>query len=343
MLTLQWPLVLLALPLPYLVYRFAPVIKRQESKVFAPSLMILAEEREQKTVPSRKILLALAAVAWCALVLSASRPIYVGELESITSSDRNMMLAVDISKSMLEEDMEMNRRMVNRLQAVKNVVADFVSERQGDRLGLILFGEQAYIQTPLTFDLGTLKKLLDEAVVGLAGGRTAIGDAIGLAVKRLQNLPESNRVVILLTDGQNTAGEIEPLQAAKLAAQAGVKIYTVGIGADEMIVQGFFGPQRVNPSRDLDEKTLTAISHSTGGQYYRARNLADLANIYAELDQLEAIEIEEQKVRPEKALYPYPLGFAFLLLTLIVAIKQPSIQAHLLQNLFSRRTDKSNS
>lgn len=322
MLTLTWPLMLLALPLPLLVYFFAPRRKQEQGEVFAPSLMIMAEQKAQSHEKPHLIFYVLAALIWVSLVLASTRPTYVGEPQAINDNDRNMMLAVDISQSMLEEDMAFRGRLINRLQAVKAVMSDFIIKRQGDRLGLILFGARAYIQTPLTFDLDTLKTLLDEAVVGLAGGKTAIGDAIGLAVKRLQNLPESHRVLILLTDGQNTAGEIEPLQAAKLAAQAGVKIHTIGIGADELIKQGFFGPRRVNPSRDLDEVTLTSISQQTGGNYYRARNLEELDEIYAELDAIEAIKVEEQMIRPEKSLFHYPLISSFIFAFLFILFKQ---------------------
>jgi Ca-activated chloride channel family protein len=321
MLSLQWPWLLTLLPLPLLVYFLAPKRDIKISEVYAPSLMILADAKpNQQQKPSWLIIL-LTAIAWCCLIVAACRPIFVGEPKSVTNSDRNMMLAVDISQSMLEEDMTFQGRQINRLQAVKAVLTGFIERRQGDRLGLILFGERAYIQTPLTFDLATLQQLLDEAVVGLAGKRTAIGDGIGLAVKRLQDLPESNRVVILLTDGQNTAGEIEPLQASKLAAQAGVKVYTVGIGADEMVVQGFFGPRRVNPSRDLDESTLTTIAKDTGGQYYRARNPEELESIYTILDQLEEIEVEDQVIRPEKSLFHIPLGFSLLFAALLFLIQ----------------------
>lgn len=308
MLSFYWPWLFLLLPLPYLIWRFTPALERSQSKVFAPSLMILADEQAtQKSINAKPAILVLAVIAWCLLITAAARPTFVGELQAIKATDRNMMLAVDLSLSMKEEDMQIRGRAVNRLQAVKAVVSEFIDRRKGDRLGLILFGSKAYIQTPLTFDLKTLNILLDEAALGLAGRNTAIGDAIGLGVKRLMELPESNRVLILLTDGKNTAGEVEPLQAAQLAKQAGVKIYTIGIGADEMIVQGFFGPRRVNPSQDLDEATLTQIATQTGGQYYRARNLEELNNIYAELDRLEAIESEAQKIRPEKALYWYAL------------------------------------
>jgi len=324
MLSLQWPLLLLALPLPWLVYRFAPAYKTEQSQVFAPSLMMLAEQKEMQTAKPHISLWVLAAAAWLCLVLAATRPTFVGEPQAITSSDRNMMLAVDLSDSMKEEDMAFQGRLVNRLQAVKAVLTEFITKRQGDRLGLILFGSKAYVQTPLTFDLETLQILLDEATFGLAGRKTAIGDAIGLSVKRLLDLPESNRVLIILTDGQNTAGEIEPLQAAKLAAQAGVKIYTIGIGADELVIQGFFGPKRINPSRDLDEVTLTTIAQDTGGQYYRARNLAELEQIYSVLDALETIEMEEQSIRPEKSLFHYPLGLSLLLASCLYLMQLPA-------------------
>ncbi len=336
MLSLQWPLMLLALPLPYLIYRFVPAYKTQQSQVFAPSLMMLAEQKEMQASKPHVSLWALASLVWLCLLIAASRPTYVGEPQAITASDRNMMLAVDLSDSMKEEDMAFQGRLVNRLQAVKAVLTDFVTKREGDRLGLILFGSKAYVQTPLTFDLTTLQILLDEATFGLAGRKTAIGDAIGLSVKRLLDLPESNRVLILLTDGQNTAGEIEPLQAAKLAAQAGVKIYTIGIGADELVVQGFFGPKRINPSRDLDEVTLTAIANVTGGQYYRARNLEELEQIYSVLDALEAIEMEEQSIRPEKSLFHYPLTLALILASLLYLLQLPAF----IKLLSTTRTSK---
>lgn len=322
MLSLHWPWLLLALPLPLLVYYFVPAQQQSSSQVFAPSLMMLAEQKKQGVQKPSLIMYGLMALAWFCLVLACTRPIFVGEPKAITETDRNMMLAVDISGSMAEEDMAVQGRLINRLQAVKVVLTDFIAQRKGDRLGLILFGSKAYIQTPLTFDLTTLEQLLNEAALGLAGKQTAIGDAIGLGVKRLQSLPESNRVLILLTDGQNTAGEIEPLQAAKLAAQAGVKIYTVGIGADELIKQGFFGPRRVNPSRDLDEPTLIEIAKSTGGDYFRARNLEELDRIYALLDNLEEIEVQQQMIRPEKSLFHYPLGLALFLAGLIFALQQ---------------------
>lgn len=146
------------------------------------------------------------------------------------------MLAVDLSGSMEMEDFVVADQVVNRLVATQQVAGQFIERRTGDRVGLILFGEKAYLQAPLTFDRTTVRTLLDEAVIGLAGDKTAIGDAIGLAIKRLRNNPAHQRVLILLTDGANTAGEIPPLQAAELAAQEGLRIHTIGVGADEWIV-----------------------------------------------------------------------------------------------------------
>jgi Ca-activated chloride channel family protein len=183
----------------------------------------------------------------------------------------------------------------------------------GDRLGLILFGTQAYLQTPLTFDRKTVMTLLNESAIGLAGDNTAIGDAIGLAVKRLKNQPANSRVLILMTDGANTAGEVSPLKAAELAADNQLKIYTIGIGADEMIVRSFFGSHKVNPSRDLDEDTMIKIAKSTGGRYFRARNTDELNNIYMLLDKLEPVEKDKQYFRPRSELYFWPLSLALII------------------------------
>ena len=224
-----------------------------------------------------------------------------------------MMLAVDLSGSMKIDDMQLNGRQVNRLTMTKSVVYDFIQRRVGDRLGLILFADTAYVQAPLTYDRDTVSTLLSEAVIGLVGEQTAIGDAIGLAVKRFDERDESNNVLILLTDGQNTAGNITPEQAKELAINKGVKVYTIGVGADKMLIQSFFGSREINPSQELDEGMLTDIATSTGGQYFRARNAQELEAIYQQLDALEPIEGETRKMRPLSALFYYPLAAAIML------------------------------
>jgi Ca-activated chloride channel family protein len=190
-----------------------------------------------------------------------------------------------------------------------------------------VFGTRAYVQTPLTFDLDTVGRFLREAQIGFAGEETAIGDALGLAVKRLRARPGDRHVLILLTDGANTAGSVTPLSAAKLAAENHIVIYTVGIGADSMIVPGPFGTQfgarRVNPSQDLDEDALKSIADQTGGRYFRARNPAELANIYKLLDSLEPVTDKSQTYRPQTTLFFWPLGAALTLSLLYAASALP--------------------
>jgi Ca-activated chloride channel family protein len=180
-------------------------------------------------------------------------------------------------------------------------------------VGLIVFGSQAYVQTPLTFDRATVKAMLTETEIGLAGQETAIGDAIGLAVKRLKEQPAGSRVLVLLTDGANTAGEVSPTQAAALAEEQGIRIYSIGVGADRMEIASFFGTQTVNPSRDLDEDTLRHLAQRTGGLYLRAKDTEGLKRVYEELDRLEPATTETELFRPTTELYIWPLGFALAL------------------------------
>ncbi len=271
----------------------------------------------------RPLLAGAAALVWLGLLLAAARPQWVGEIESFPITGRDLLLAVDISGSMDTQDMILANRPVNRLSMVKQVAGEFIQRRRGDRVGLILFGSRAYLQTPLTFDTETTAILLEESEIGLAGRETAIGDAIGLAVKRLREDAASDRVLILLTDGANTSGEVQPLQATEFAAREGLRIYTVGVGADEMMVQDFFGSRMVNPSADLDEDTLTAIAERTGGAYFRARDAESLAQIYEQLDELEPVESDEEIIRPIDELFFWPLGIGFLigLAAILLAIR----------------------
>ena len=260
-------------------------------------------------------------------MVAAARPQWTGDPVSLPTSGRDLMLAIDISGSMSVEDMQLGNQNVDRLTVVKAVIGDFVDRRQGDRVGLILFGSNAYLQAPLTFDLASVETLLTEAPVGIAGGKTAIGDAIGLAVKRLRARPEGDRVLILLTDGASNVGEVAPLKAAELANAAGVKIHTVGVGADELTVPGLlgiFGQRKVNPSADLDEETLQQIADQTGGRYFRARNTQELAGIYALIDELEPVEQDAEVFRPRKALFFYPLALALAIMLLLLTLSSKS-------------------
>ena len=318
-----WPWLWLVLPLPWFIRRFIPAANRAEqSALIVPFLDDFSVAQSQQVTQSNKPwALWLAIAAWCLLVLASTRPQWLGEPIEQGVSGRDLMLAVDLSGSMDAKDFIVNNQAVDRLTATKKVANEFIERRVGDRLGLILFGTNAYLQTPLSFDRKTVQVLLNESAIGLAGDSTAIGDAIGLAVKRLQSQQTNSRVLILLTDGANTAGKVSPIKAAEIAAQHQLKIYTIGIGADEMIVRSFFGSQKVNPSRDLDEKTLTAIAEKTGGRYFRARNTDELKQIYQLLDELEPVEKDKQFFRPRSELFFWPLSIALFLATIISFIR----------------------
>jgi len=319
MIHFAWPWLFLALPLPWLIRRFTPAVNNAEQAALKVPFLddFSIAQSQQVAQPNRPWGLWLAILAWCLLVLACTRPQWLGEPIEQGVSGRNLMLAVDLSGSMEERDFIVNGQAVDRLTATKVVASEFLERRVGDRLGLILFGTNAYLQTPLTFDRKTVTTLLNEAFITLAGESTAIGDAIGLAVKRLQSQKADSRVLILLTDGANTAGKVSPIKAAELAAQYQLKIYTIGIGADEMTVRSFFGSRKVNPSRDLDEKTLTAIAEKTGGRYFRAKNTQELQQIYQLLDELEPVEKDTQFFRPRTELFFWPLAFALVLASLI--------------------------
>ncbi|TAK64261.1 VWA domain-containing protein [Methylobacter sp.] len=322
MIHFEWPWLLAALPLPLLIRWLIPAkMPVEQAALKVPFLEDFSEGETKAVSQTQQWPLLLAAIAWLLLVIACTRPQWLGEPIEQVVSGRDLMLAVDLSGSMEEQDFVINKRAVDRLTAAKGVASDFINRRVGDRVGLILFGTQAYLQTPLTFDRKTVMTLLSEAVIGLAGDNTAIGDAIGLAVKRLKNEAANSRVLVLMTDGANTAGEISPLKAAELAAANHLKIYTIGIGADEMIVRSFFGNRKVNPSVDLDEKTLIKIAESTGGQYYRARNTDELNNIYMRLDELEPVERDKQYFRPRSELYYWPLSLALVLAAVIALSK----------------------
>ena len=250
---------------------------------------------------------------WLLVVLASTQPQWLGEAVNVPTEGREMMIAVDLSGSMQVEDMALNGRSVNRLDMLKVLLGEFIERRNGDRLGLILFGDDAYMQTPMTFDRKTVQQMLDETVLGLVGKQTAIGDAIALAVKRFDEKKESNRVLLLLTDGQNTAGKITPDQALELAVAKNITIYSIGIGADVMVQNSLFGARRVNPSSELDEESLQRLADETGGYYFRARASEDMSKIYQLLDELEPVEQEQQQMRPLTALYYWPLGLALLI------------------------------
>ena len=323
--SLAWPFALLALPLPFLARFLLPAAKGlSEAGLRVPNIESFSTLRDRSG--SEQIFnwrFWLASIAWILLVLAAARPEKIGEELDVPVAGRNLMLAVDLSGSMDQKDFELGGRRVDRLTATKAVASDFIERREGDRIGLILFGERAYLQVPLTLDRETVNVLLLEAFIGLAGEKTAIGDAITLAVRRIheQKKEEGDQVLVLLTDGANTAGEVQPIKAAQLAQQVGLRIYTIGIGAETQEVSSLVGGRRrINPSADLDEDTLTEIARLTGGRYFRATDTASLQDIYRLVDELEPVEEPESGFRPVKSYYFYPLGMAVLIVGLMSLI-----------------------
>ncbi len=321
-----WPWMLALLPLPLMIRALLRPLPAQQSALRAPFFKQWRELSRQQSAhrsPLRWSSLLPLWLMWLGLVVAAARPVWVGDPVELPTSGRDLMLAVDISGSMRIDDMIVGQQQVSRLAAVKAVGSDFIAHRQGDRLGLILFGSQAYVQSPLSFDTTTVEEFLQEAQIGFAGQETAIGDAIGLAVKRLKERPAESRVLILLSDGQDTASSIQPRAAARLASELGIRIYTIGIGADQMTVPGLFGSsfgsRQVNPSAELDEATLSAIADSTRGRYFRARDPQELAQIYQLLNTLEPVEQEADTYRPRQSLSHWPLALALLLSLMLAA------------------------
>ena len=315
MISLLWPWAFVALPLPFIFRLILPRAKTSDAALRVSQLDDFQLSDSTSSAGSSSLWpLLLYTLAWICLVTALARPQWTGETIEIPVSGRDLILAIDISKSM-DHKIRHNISSVSRITATKAVASAFIEKRVGDRIGLILFGDQAYVQSPLTFDRTTVNILLQEAVTGLAGQATAIGDAIGLAVKRLDKDQKKSsadngkqsitddRVLILLTDGVSNRGEITPLKAAELAAAKGLKIHTIGIGD--------------RGSRELDETTLRQVAKATGGQYFRAYNTSDLVNIYKLLDELEPVEKDVKSYRPIKALFYIPLTASLILAALL--------------------------
>lgn len=306
-----WPWVFMLLPLPWLVWRIGrPASPGQALRLPHGSL----SWGDNHQVSARSAAPWLLTIGWLSLLVAAARPQNIGPPQAQTHSGRAMMLAVDLSGSMQTPDMQLGGQQLSRFEAVEAIASDFVSRRSGDELGLVLFGTHAFLVTPLTYDLNAVRAQLQSAVVGLPGTETAIGDAIAVAVKRLAALPHQARVLILLTDGVNNSGSITPQAAARAAQAAGVRVYTIGIGATRMTVPGFFGDSVINPSADLDADMLTYIAHETGGQFYRATDGNQLADAYRAIDALEPMPQQGPTFRMHHELFRLPLALSALCL-----------------------------
>jgi Ca-activated chloride channel family protein len=317
-----WPWMLLAIPLPWLVHALLPARGGGDAALRVPwgdRLQRIARTGSLAATPRRFPWLAL--LAWCLLCVAAARPQQLGPAIAPPQVGRDLMLAVDLSASMGEEDMELGGRIVDRLSAAKAVLADFLDRRVGDRVGLVVFGERAYALTPLTLDRDSVREQLDASVVGLAGRATAIGDAIGLATKRLQDQPADQRVLILLTDGVNTAGTLDPAKAAQIARDHQVRIHAIAFGGDGGALS-VFGFQLPTSADEVDEAGLQRIAALTGGRFFRARDTDALAGIYAEIDKLEPVQRQGRVVRPKIERYPLPLGVAMAVALLALALRR---------------------
>lgn len=300
MLEWMWPWIFVVAPIPLLIFYLSRGGSPQASALrapFAARWQSLSGTRQPGR--SGRWYWWLLWAVWMLLIAAIARPQWIGEPIELPNTGRDLMLGLDLSGSMQIEDMQVGNRLVPRITAVKSIAADFTQRRQGDRVGLILFGTRAYLQAPLTFDLRTVTRFIDEAQLGFAGEDTAIGDALGLAIKRLRDRPATSRIFILLTDGQDTASTVDPMEAAALAAQLEVKIYTIGISRN----LGKTTRGRV----EVDEAMLNAVAEATGGRYFRATSPAELEAIYALLDTLEPVEQDASTFRPKRALSWVPL------------------------------------
>jgi Ca-activated chloride channel family protein len=309
---LDWWWALLLLPLPLLARRLLAASANTQLALAVP--MLGAQQYEESSISqARSPVGGLCLWAfWICLILAASRPFWLGEPISRTLSGRDLMLAVDISGSMSEADMTINSNSASRIDVLKLVVGEFIERRHGDRIGLILFGTNAYTYVPLTFDLDTLGALLADVSTGLAGRHTAIGDALGLAVKAMRKQESRHKVLILVTDGSNTAGFENPIVAAQAAARQGLTIHTIGIGSDAESLARMYGAGNIPTGLVLNERLLANVAEVSGGRYFRATNLATLEQIYFELDKLEPVDYEYQSHRPRTELYLLPLAAGLL-------------------------------
>lgn len=316
-----WPWVWFLLPLPLLIAWLVPAAARQGAALRVgfcePAKSWQVAGRMRAPVGMGWLGFAL---LWILLLAAAARPQMLGEPQEAPRSGRDLMLAVDLSGSMQAEDMVVAGRRVDRLTAVKLIAGDFIDRRGGDRLGLIVFAQRAFLLTPLTYDHRSVRQQLEQTFIGLAGRETAIGDAIGIAVKHLRERAQEDRVLVLLTDGVNNAGELDPERAAQIARIEGVRIHTIGMGSDGQ-VGGAFGQRLLAPAADFDEAQLQRIAEGTGGRYFRARDTRDLAGIYAQIDQIEATEQDAEPYRPLYEMFHWPLGAAALAFALAIGVR----------------------
>jgi len=315
MIDFVWPWALLLLPLPLLARLLLPAL--DSDAVYAlplpsfPTLeRLIAESPPTKHRHWRRW---LAVLAWLLLLVAVAQPLWIGRFQDQPASGRDLMLLVDISGSMRAMDFVRDEEPISRLDMVKQLAGRFIAERRGDRLGLILFGARPYLRAPLTYDRVAIRQLLDEAEIALAGEQTAIGDAVGLALKRMREIPSDSRVLVLLTDGANNQGRLGPQQATELALQLGVRIYTIGIGREQTAGPNPYGTWSSQGSDRFERKLLEQMAATTGGVYFQVQDRDGLQAAYRQLDRLEPALGEAARRYLATPLYPWPLAAALLI------------------------------
>lgn len=303
------PWALLLLPAPWLVWRLAPPHRERAPALRIPFFRQIADAagadaRQGSVVPvRRRMQMVVAVLVWTMLVVALARPERVGDPVEISKAARDVVLAIDISGSMDERDFVTGYgETVQRLEAVKRVVGRFIGERNGDRIALIVFGAKAFIQSPFTEDLRTVRDLLDQTEVGMAGPHTVIGDAIGLSIRVFEASDVPQRLLILLSDGADTGSRMSPINAAAIAARSGVEIHTIAVGDPQADGEG-----------QVDLGALEAIANRTGGESFFADDEAALADVYQRIDALAPRDVETLSYRPREPLGHWPLGAAAIL------------------------------
>jgi Ca-activated chloride channel family protein len=320
MFELAYPWMYTLLVLPFIVRLIIKPYKEQREAIQAPFFENLRKITGQTpgkgavVLRPRMFQKLMLPLAWILIVTALARPQWVEDPITKIESGRDLLLAVDLSGSMEARDFtDAEGSRIERLEAIKLVLDDFISRREGDRLGLILFGTAAYLQVPFTQDYDTFRLLLDEAQVRMAGPQTMIGDAIGLAIKLFEKSESANKVMILLTDGNDTGSQVPPSRAAGIAGQNGVTIHTIALGDPTTVGE-----------QELDIEALQEISEITEGQYFMGMNREELQDIYLRLDELEPVEFETLSYRPRRPLFYYPVGIFFviyLLYHLLMAVR----------------------
>lgn len=327
MFSFHWPWFALLLPLPWLIWKFwrrphgatDAYTHADRSTLLHPALGRLAStfiNSRSLTHAGSRLQILMLALLWVALILCLMRPQWLEPYTEVRTEGYDLMLAIDTSRSMDAMDFTVGGRQVTRMSVVKGVIGRFIKAREGDRIGIVVFGSQAFVLSPMTLDNQAVYSLVDNIVSRMAGDGTAIGDAIGLGVKKLRERPEGSRVMILITDGENTEGSLPPRLAAQLAAHEGIRIYTIGVGS-KGLVPFFEDGHMTQVKMEIDEELLTDVATITGGEYFRATDTDALEQIYQRIDTLEKTQAESRTVMIPRPLYRWPLALALLALLLL--------------------------